>query len=249
MKNNIKQLDDPARLLNLKSLIASKASLKNWYTEIYKKYIDCLTKCPEDGLIVELGSGASFIKEFIPSAITTDLIPYNELDLVVDATAMPFENNTVKAIFMMNVLHHIPDAHAFFNEAIRTLKPGGRIFIVDEFPGLFSKFIYKYLHHEPFDQDQKNWQFKSSGPLSGANGAMAWIIFARDLELFKLKYPKLKVLSFKPHSPFRYWLCGGLKKWNLIPIMFFKLMTYIDDALIKISPKMGSFVDIEITKT
>ena len=48
---------------------------------------------------VELGSGTSFLKEIDKSILKTDVVDNNDLDLVVDATDMPFKNNEIKSFF------------------------------------------------------------------------------------------------------------------------------------------------------
>lgn len=242
-----KDINEPDRIHKIRSLIQSKKSLRLYSLEIYQKYKLCLALCPKDGIVLELGSGGGFIKEVIPEALTSDILAYDGVDQVVDATQMPFPDQSLRAIFMSNVLHHIPDVEAFFKEATRTLKPGGRIFMVDQYTGWFSSLIYRNLHHEPFHPHAKEWRFNSSGALSGANGALACIVFERDLAQFKTKFP-LKLLRFEPHTPLRYWWMGGLKNWSLLPGVLFPFASFIDHLLIKISPKLASFVDIELVR-
>lgn len=242
-------LDDPSRINQLRSLIKHKPSLYRFYAEVYQAYQDCLTRSCQDGIALELGSGASFAKEFIPELVTSDLIGYPGVDRVEDATHLSFATNSLKAIFMMNVLHHIPDCEKFFNEAVRCLKPGGRIFIFDQYLSAMSWFIFRFLHHEPLNLHQTDWRFNSSGPLSDANGAMANIIFERDRAKFDQLYQnQLKVVNYQPHSPLRYWLTGGLKSWSLLPIKFFPLATQVDRWLAKPSKLFCSFVNIEIVR-
>jgi len=241
-------LNDPDRLNDIRSLIHRKKFLKQFYEEIYNKFRDCLQRAPIDGIALELGSGAGFIKDIIPEIITSDVIPYKGIDKVVDATKMPFADEGLRAILMFDVFHHIRDVEAFFNEAHRCLKPGGRIFIVDEYAGLISYPIYKYLHHEPYNAKAKEWRFESKGPLSDANGALSWIVFQRDQKKFQSLFPGLKVVNYEPHSPLRYWIAGGLKKWALAGEKAFPLVTRVDRLLTKISPRFGSFVDIEIVR-
>ena len=124
-------LDDPARGAELRRTILGKPALKRFYTEIYGKYADCLRRCPAEGLAVELGSGGGFAQTFIPELITTDVIPYEDVERVVDATRMPFEKASVRLIAMLNVFHHIPDVAAFLREAVRCVMPGGRVLIFD----------------------------------------------------------------------------------------------------------------------
>jgi SAM-dependent methyltransferase len=246
--NDIVRLDDPSRIHELRALIQSKGSLRYYFFEIYQKFVDCLSRCPKEGIALEIGSGAGFIKDVIPDAMTSDTIPYEGVDRVVDAMAMPFGESSVRAIFMLNVFHHIPDVSAFLKEAERVLVPGGRVLIVDQFPGYLSSLIFKYVHHEPYDENALDWKFESTGPLSGANGALAWIVFQRDREKFQKLFPGLRIERFAPHSPLRYWLIGGMKNWSLIPAWLFPLATWVDRSLARLSVKLSSFVDVELVK-
>jgi len=184
----------------------------------------------------------------IPEIVTSDFISYPGIDKVLDATKLPYADQSLKFISMLNVFHHIGDVGAFLKEAARALKPGGRVFLVDQHCGLLSKLLYTYLHHEPFHPEAKTWEFESKGPLSDANGALAWMVFSRDQVKFKRKFPQLKLLQYKPHSPLRYWLCGGLKSWSLLPAPMYGVATLLDQALAGMTPHTCSFVDIELQK-
>ncbi|MBK8443443.1 MAG: hypothetical protein IPL35_08515 [Sphingobacteriales bacterium] len=48
----------------------------------------------------------------------------------------------------------------------------------------WGRFFYQNFHHEPFQPEAASWEIPSTGPLSGANGALPWIIFKRDIDLF-----------------------------------------------------------------
>jgi SAM-dependent methyltransferase len=157
----------------------------------------------------------------IPDVITSDIVNYNTVDIVFDARHMPLCNGSIKAVFILNTLHHIPDAESLFYEVERCLEPGGRVLIIDQYSSLFSNLVYRFLHHEPFDPSKPDWVFKTTGPLSGANGALCWIIFCRDKKRFIQLYPALKIINVESHTPLRYWLVGGLKWWNLVPVESF----------------------------
>jgi SAM-dependent methyltransferase len=88
---------------------------------------------------------AVFLKEIYPSVITSDIMPLSVCDMQFSAHEMPFENNSLKAIFMLNVLHHIPDNEQFLQEAQRTLQKGGFIYMIEPANTFFSRFIYKKL--------------------------------------------------------------------------------------------------------
>jgi SAM-dependent methyltransferase len=229
-------------------LIKNKPPLRNYYLETYQRFAKCLERCPKRGLVLELGSGAGFIKDVIPDAVTSDALPYEGIDQTIDATAMPFADGTVRGIFMLNVFHHIPDVGSFLQEASRVLAPGGRVLIVDQYPGYLSSLVFKYLHFETFDEKALNWKFESTGPLSGANGALAWIVFHRDRKNFETLFPRLKIETFAPHSPLRYWLMGGMKNWSLLPARSYNLATRVDRMLVRLSAQLSSFVDIELVK-
>jgi SAM-dependent methyltransferase len=246
---NMHELDDPLRVTETRRLIRSKPFLRKFYTEVYDKYAEVLDRCPEEGIALELGSGAGFVKELIPEIITSDVIPYEGSERVIDATKIPFDDDSLRAICMMNVFHHISDVSAFLAEAERCLRPGGRVFIMDQHPGWISTPILKHAHHEPFRPEAQEWAFPSTGPLSDANGALAWIVFQRDVGTFEKKYPRLRLEAYRPHSPVRYWVSGGLCRWSLLPGWAFGFASGLDKALLWLSPDFGSFVDIELFKT
>ena len=64
--------DSPARGSNIRSLIAKKGSLKEFYLEAYRKFLEVMNAAPGTGLSVELGSGAGFFKEVVPEALGTE---------------------------------------------------------------------------------------------------------------------------------------------------------------------------------
>jgi len=244
----LKDLDDPQREEELRSLIQRKPGLRSYYADTYLRYAECLRRCPPDGIAVELGSGGGFVKEVIPEIVTSDTLLYASVDRVIDATKMPFGDSSLRAIFMLNVFHHIPDVELFLKEAERCLKPEGRLLIVDQHPGWIGWPIYRFIHHEGFDSKAEEWRFESSGPLSGANGALTWIVFNRDRDKFQARFPALQMLKYQPHTPLRYWLSGGLKPWSLVPKWGVDWVVQLDELLIKASPEFGAFVDVEIVK-
>jgi len=241
-------IDSPARGYDIRSIVNKKGSLREFYLEVYNKFLAAMNTAPAKGLAVELGSGAGFIKAFLPEVLATDMIAYDGIDQVLDATHMPFRSSTLKCIFMNNVLHHIPRADLALKEVSRCLRPGGLFLIVDQYPGFPAKWIYKYLHHEDFDDQVKGWDFPAKGPLSSANGALPWIIFFRDRWRFEVEFPDLEVVNINIHTPLRYWLAGGLKKWTLLPMALYPLAAQLDQLLVKQWKGFGSFMDVTIRK-
>jgi SAM-dependent methyltransferase len=242
------ELDDPSRADQLVTRIQQKLALRRLYLEVYAAYQAVLDRCPREGVAIELGAGASFVKDVIPDLTTADILPYNTVDMTFDACHMPFANNSLRFIGMQNVLHHIPDAEAFFSECQRCLMTGGRVLITDQYPGWLAHWILKYAHHEAFDPTAREWSFPSSGPLSGANGALAWIVFFRDRARFQQQFSELQIERIDRHTPLRYWLSGGLKSWSLIPNSCWSLACRMDAILLRCSPQWASFMNVELVK-
>ena len=55
----------------------------------------------------------------------------DSLWIEADACAMPFANDSFDVVAFSSVLHHIPDYRPALREAVRVLKPGGRVFAFD----------------------------------------------------------------------------------------------------------------------
>lgn len=232
------RLDAPETTVFHGELIKKKNFLKRIYEEWYGGFIEEVNRIKADGKILELGSGGGFLKEMLPEVITSDVLELPECDLQCYAEDLPFGDHDLKAIFMLDVLHHIPESRKFFHESSRTLKPGGIIYMIEPANTFFSRIIYKNFHHEVFDERVKEWNFKSIGPLTSSNQALPWIIFSRDREIFEKEFPDLKIQKIYLHTPFRYLLSGGLSYNIPIPGWSFKFFTNIEKLM---KPLFGYF--------
>ena len=172
----IKDLDDPAVTLLHAEIVQKKTFLRKLYIDFYKQFRKTVSE-PEGKVLVELGSGGGFIKEVIGNVITSDILELPNVDKVFSASDMPFEEKSIDAFFMFDVLHHLADSRAFFKEAIRCLKVSGKIVMIEPANTFWSRFIYRNFHHEHFDTQAK-WGLDKAGPLSQGNGAIPWIIFS-----------------------------------------------------------------------
>ncbi|MBI5629290.1 MAG: class I SAM-dependent methyltransferase [Elusimicrobia bacterium] len=233
----------------LRETIRNKKALRAFYEDCYQKFKACLAHCPTEGEALEIGSGGGFCEKVIPGVVTSDFLPYEGVSRVMDARRLEFPNESLRAIFMLNAFHHVCDPGRFLEEAERCLRPGGRLFIIDQHPGILGYPLLRLLHHEGFDAAAREWSFASSGPLSGANGALAWMVFRRDAAKFGERFPKLRIIAYRPHTPLLYWLAGGLKPWCLVPSALLPAAKALDRALLRLSRDCGTFVDIEVAKT
>ncbi len=239
-------LDSPERTLFHGELIRKKKFLRRLYEEWYGIYRLELDALPE-GRIVELGSGGGFIKEIIDEAMRTDVLSLPTNDRTFSALDMPFNDNEISALLMIDTFHHIPDSGRFLEEAGRVLKPGGKIVMIEPANSTWGRFIYGKLHHEPFDPDA-GWTIPESGPMSGANSALPWIVFVRDREKFQRNFPKLKIGLIKYHTPLRYLISGGVSFRQLMPDFTYSFWKLTDRILCSISRELSMFATIVVHK-
>ncbi|MBU0957878.1 MAG: class I SAM-dependent methyltransferase [Nanoarchaeota archaeon] len=64
---------------------------------------------------------------------------------IVDATKLPFKNNSFDAAYSINVLHHIPPYEKVFSEVYRVLKKQGTFYLVDVRSWVFKSRIPKLI--------------------------------------------------------------------------------------------------------
>lgn len=208
-------LDDPKTTSLRRQIIQSKPFLRRIYDDWYRWIAD---QIPDgEGGVLELGSGAGYFDQIVPAAITSEIFQVPGVRCVLDGQQMPFGDGALKAIVMSDVLHHLPQVRKFFAEAVRTLRPGGVVAMVEPWNTPWSRLVYQNLHHEPFRPDAEAWEFPSTGPLSGANGALPWICFVRDRGRFEREFPQLAIERVQPIMPLRYLLSGGVSMRSLMP--------------------------------
>lgn len=237
-------LDSPERSVIHGEIIRNKIFLRKLYEEWYSIFLSEINKLPE-GLLVELGSGGGFLKELEPRVICSDVIDLPANDMTFSALEMPFEDGSVAGMFMIDTMHHIPDSEKFLQEASRVLKKGGKIIMIEPANSLWGRFIYKNFHHEPF-YPNGDWTIPFSGPLSGANGALPWIVFIRDRDRFKSKFPQFTIESTEYINPLTYLFSGGVSRSQLLPDKSYHTVKFFDKWLPRISPQISMFMVLKI---
>jgi len=240
----IQDLDDPANLEILRRMIKKKPFLRNIYGDFYQ---ELLADIPAGARIVELGSGAGFIKKFRPDAVVSDILLYKNLDLVFSGTRIPFKSSSVDAFAMIDVLHHVKDPEAFLHEMGRALKIGGQIAMIEPANTAWARFVYTKFHHEGFDPSA-DWSIPDGGALSQANMALPWIIFSRDRASFAGKFPYFRVSYERRHTPIRYLASGGLTLRQLLPTSLYPAAVFFEKLLSPFSDILGMFMTVKLEK-
>lgn len=239
-------LDDPETTYLRRQIIQKKTFLRRVYEEWYRALIKSI---PEgNGNVLEIGSGAGFFKSFFPGVITSECFYLRDIDCVIDGGYLPFADGSLKAIVMTDVFHHLPKPRLFLAEAARCLCPGGVVAMVEPWRTLWSDFVYSKFHHEPFHPDAGEWEFESEGPLSGANGALPWIVFSRDRKQFESEFPQLQIRSIEPMMPLLYLLSGGISLISFQPGWTFNIWCFIESLLTSWFDHCAMFSKIVLVK-
>lgn len=231
-----------------RSVIASKPFLKRFYDSNYRDVLSLRSSLPE-GPSIEIGSGYGLIKEHDVDLVTSDICFLPGLDVVFDASHLPFAPDSINSFVLSHSLHHICDVESFLDEASRCLMPGGRICILDTANTPWSRFVLKNFHHEPFDETA-GWKIESGGRLTQSNQALSWIVFSRDRARFEKLFPSLKIRSSRSYKSFRYVASGGFSCRQFVPDFFYLPLIVLEKVLCigPLSRIFGFYQLIEIEK-
>jgi len=241
-------IDAPETTRLRREIINSKPFLHRIYAEWYEFIMDEVNAVDVPGSVLELGSGAGFLSNVAPGVITSDLFIVDGISLVMDAQRFPFRSGSLKALVMVNVLHHIPDAEKLFAEAARCTRPRGKFIFIEPWLTAWSRFVYTRLHHEPVDEHSPGWNIRGQGPLSGANTALPWIVFHRDRAAFEQKFAKWKVKQIIPFMPFRYLLSGGISMRSLMFSSSFAFWRWVENLLNPWMSRLAMFAKISLLR-
>lgn len=202
---------------------------------------------PDSGALLELGSGGSFLRELCPRVITSD-VEEGVAERVVDGRELPFEDASLRAIFVTHVFHHIPDVGRFLAEAQRTLVPGGVISMIEVPHTPFARFFFDRFHPEPYDDGVEDWAFDSQDSMLDANQALSWIVFVRDRERFEERFPALSLEATDWLPWLSYVLSGGVTRRNLVPRLLVPVLRWADRVLSPLDRLMALHWHLRIRK-
>ncbi len=230
--------DDPRSVPVHAAVLRSSPFLRRLYLLHYRMIADALAGAPP-GPVLELGSGAGFLREVIPGVVTSDVVAAPGVDRVMPAGSIDAPDNSLSGIVMLNVFHHLSDPAAFLREARRALAPGGRLVMIEPAHTFAWARLYRAFSPEPYDENA-DWGFPAGGRISRANIPQAWMVFVRDRERFRREHPGWGRLTVRRHTAFLFLLAGGFRYRSLVPGWSFPAFAAIERAMTPFMPWIAS---------
>ena len=219
-----------------------KKKNKNLYKLLENRYSWINKFLSEGDKILELGSVANLLKDFIDKKIYTSDFNNNEfLDYKnVDACNTGFSDNSFDRVISSNLIHHIAYPIKHFNEINRILKSGGLYVIQDINCSLVTQMIVMLMKHEGYDftKDVCNSDVPVNNPADpwSANIAAPNLIFD-NFDKFNEQINNKFEIKFKKYSEFILFLNSGgvIAKTFHIPLNNFlnNLVNQIDNLFVK----------------
>ena len=112
-------------------------------TKVRKKTLNrLLADYNDEHVILNIGSGPAVLKKR-NDIINIDLFAFDHVDVLSDATSLPFEDHTVDLILNIAMMEHLKNPELVLQEMHRILKPEGKLFA-------YVPFIVPY-HAAPDD--------------------------------------------------------------------------------------------------
>jgi len=216
-----------------------KPLLREVYAEFYRMIADRLADRPA-GPVVECGSGIGNLKSVIPEAVTTDLFPNPWIDRVENVFALSMADNSVAALILFDVFHHLEYPGTALAEMRRVLAPGGIVVLFEPAAGILGRTALGTFHHEPLGLSRPiAWTAPAGWDPHAvryyAAQGNAWRIFRRREWAKRLVGWRIREVSCLP--ALRWLLCGGFRRPQLCP-RFALPMVRLVDRWLEIAPSI-----------
>ena len=249
------EANDRAATLRNRARLGTNKNLLFWYRELYRDQFKDLPN-PAALSILEIGSGTSPLKQFLPNVVTSDVLYLDYLDLVFDCHEIDkldaIKDNSLDVITLTNVLHHLKNPIAFLNRAASKLKSGGKLIATEPFFSVLSTVIFKHLHHEAVDLRISEPELgEVQGPLASANIALPWLIFLQNAEWLQRLNDNFDLTTFsaRPFSALSYMVTGGISHRLPVPRFLYRVLFLVDLAISRRFPRAcAAFFTVTLTR-
>ncbi len=186
---------------------------------VYAAYHHRIRQACRAGRTLEIGAGSGHLRASLSDCVGMDIVPTPWIDVVGDAHSLPFRDNTIANLVMIDVFHHLAYPSAFLREVCRVLQPGGRLIMVEPAMTLVSVPVLKLFHHE--DMVMRVDPF-ADGPQTGpdpadANMALPHLVFVTHRRRLVQMFPGLAMTRRTWFDLWAYPLSGGFQRWSLLP--------------------------------
>jgi SAM-dependent methyltransferase len=214
---------------------------------VYGEWYGRLRACLPDqalGPVVELGSGPGFAREFLPGVELTDLVKAPWHDRQVAADALPYASGTVGALILLDVLHHLATPMRFFTEAVRVLRPGGRVLLCEPFLSWMSYPVYRFLHPEVVNTRVDPFADAATSDKDPfeSNQAIPSLLFSqRYRPEWERRLPELRIKQIDHFAGLAYPLTGGFSGRPLLPLSLWRRIYKGEHRFVTAFPKAFAF--------
>ena len=121
-----------------------KPGLRYYYqNQIFDRIITNI----KSGPTLQLGAGPGFFGQYYGGMVNTDFGNRFNIDVELDAHAIPFANDSLGNVVGVDVLHHFAKPRLALLECVRVLKPGGRPLLLEPWAGFVGNIFYSFIHH------------------------------------------------------------------------------------------------------
>ncbi len=211
-----------------------KPGLRAVYRRWYERIVEQLSPLRP---VVEIGAGCGNFKQYLPESRATDAIRCGPwIEQIVDAQSLPFEPDSIGNYVLIDCLHHIPHPLQFLSEALRTLKPGGRIVLLEPAVTWGSRPFWAVFHHEPIDLSANLLDASRALPendgFTYANMGTACLLFERHLPELKRRFPDLILKTLQYSDFLAYASTGGFSYYSLLPSPLIRSLLRWEERLV-----------------
>jgi SAM-dependent methyltransferase len=184
------------------------------YREIYNEFFQICGSQPKKNMkVLEIGGGdMSYVRDYWANAVITEADDYSTDPSVITsvyAEELPFSDAHFDIVVAKDSLHHFKNPIIALNEIERVLKPNGRFIVSEPFWSPLGRFVYRYIHPEPWKTRIKSLLIDSDD-LWDSNQALLYLLSSKFKNEFSRKCPNLKIKLYYPTYGISYLLSGGV---------------------------------------